>query len=109
MRGRSAFPGPRNQRRVDSIQHAIPVWQTYFVHGYACLMDPARHVRALETLTGDEIMTRNPTVAQPELLAYDALRLMEDRPSQISVLPVVDENRVCVGLVRLHDIVRSGL
>jgi arabinose-5-phosphate isomerase len=64
---------------------------------------------ALETLTGDELMTRNPVVATPELLAYDALHLMEDRPSQISVLPVVDGERVCVGLIRLHDIVRSGL
>jgi arabinose-5-phosphate isomerase len=61
------------------------------------------------TLTSDAIMTRDPIVASPELLAYDALRLMEDRPSQISVLPVVDAERICVGLVRLHDIVRSGL
>jgi arabinose-5-phosphate isomerase len=64
---------------------------------------------ALADLKCDEIMTRNPTVANPELLAYDALQLMEDRPSQISVLPVVDGGRVCVGLIRLHDIVRSGL
>jgi arabinose-5-phosphate isomerase len=64
---------------------------------------------ALTDLKCDEIMTRNPTVANPELLAYDALQLMEDRPSQISVLPVVDGGRVCVGLIRLHDIVRSGL
>lgn len=64
---------------------------------------------ALADLRCDEIMTRNPTVANPELLAYDALQLMEDRPSQISVLPVVDGGRVCVGLIRLHDIVRSGL
>jgi arabinose-5-phosphate isomerase len=63
----------------------------------------------LETLTSAAIMTRNPVVASPELLAYDALRLMEDRPSQISVLPVVDAQRCCVGLIRLHDIVRSGL
>jgi arabinose-5-phosphate isomerase len=62
-----------------------------------------------ETLTSDAIMTRNPVVAEPGLLAYDALRLMEDRPSQISVLPVVDGESVCVGLIRLHDIVRSGL
>jgi len=34
---------------------------------------------------------------------------MEDRPSQINVLPVVESNGVCVGLIRLHDIVRSGL
>lgn len=64
---------------------------------------------SLANLKCAEIMTRNPTVANPELLAYDALQLMEDRPSQISVLPVVDGGRVCVGLIRLHDIVRSGL
>ena len=64
---------------------------------------------SLADLRSDELMTRNPAVASPELLAYDALRLMEDRPSQISVLPVVDDDRVCVGLIRLHDIVRSGL
>jgi len=65
--------------------------------------------QSLTNLTCDNLMTRNPVVASPELLAFDALRLMEDRPSQISVLPVVDEERICVGLIRLHDIVRSGL
>ncbi|HEV7395414.1 MAG TPA: CBS domain-containing protein, partial [Pyrinomonadaceae bacterium] len=64
---------------------------------------------SLEDSSCSEFMTRNPVAASPELLAYDALRLMEDRPSQISVLPVVDSNQVCVGLLRLHDIVRSGL
>jgi arabinose-5-phosphate isomerase len=34
---------------------------------------------------------------------------MEDRPSQINVLPVVNGQGKCVGLIRLHDIVRSGL
>ena len=57
----------------------------------------------------DNLMTRDPIVAAPEMLAFDALRLMEDRPSQINVLPVVDAGGLCVGLVRLHDIVRSGL
>jgi arabinose-5-phosphate isomerase len=64
---------------------------------------------SLAKLTCDEFMTAKPTVATPELLAYDALQLMEDRPSQISVLPVVDSNGQCVGLLRLHDVVRSGL
>jgi arabinose-5-phosphate isomerase len=64
---------------------------------------------SLAKLTGDDFMTSQPTVATPELLAFDALRLMEERPSQISVLPVVDEDQVCVGLIRVHDIVRSGL
>ena len=64
---------------------------------------------SLAKLCCDDFMTRQPTVATPQLLAFDALRLMEDRPSQISVLPVVDEDQMCVGLIRVHDIVRSGL
>lgn len=61
------------------------------------------------TLTAALMMTKNPITASPEMLAYEALRLMEDRPSQISVLPVVDSAKNCVGLLRLHDVVRSGL
>ena len=57
----------------------------------------------------DDLMTREPVVTTADALAFDALRLMEDRPTQINVLPVVDRDRLCVGLIRLHDIVRSGL
>jgi arabinose-5-phosphate isomerase len=57
----------------------------------------------------DQLMTRDPIVTNPEMLAFDALRLMEDRESQINVLPVVDGEGQCVGLIRLHDIVGSGL
>jgi arabinose-5-phosphate isomerase len=64
---------------------------------------------SLANLSCDDFMTRKPVVATPELLAFDALRLMEDRPSQISVLPVINQAGICVGLIRLHDIVRSGL
>lgn len=59
-------------------------------------------------LNAEKMMTRSPVTANPEMLAFDALGLMENRPSQISVLPVV-ENEKCVGLLRLHDIVRIGL
>jgi arabinose-5-phosphate isomerase len=60
-------------------------------------------------LTSKDMMTANPITASPEMLAYDALQLMENRSSQISVLPVIGGNGECVGLLRLHDIVRSGL
>jgi arabinose-5-phosphate isomerase len=62
----------------------------------------------LGELRADEVMTREPVVTAPDAMAYEALKLMEDRPSQIAVLPVV-EGRRCVGLVRLHDLVRIGL
>lgn len=63
----------------------------------------------LNGLTAQHMMTADPTIATAEMLAFDALQLMENRTSQISVLPVVGENAVCIGLLRLHDIVRSGL
>ncbi len=63
----------------------------------------------VETLNAGAMMTSNPTVVAPDLLAYDALQLMENRPRQLSVLPVVDREQKCLGLLRLHDIVRSGL
>ena len=61
------------------------------------------------TILSQDIMTPDPITVTAECLAYDALRLMEDRPSQISVLPVVDIEHRGIGIVRLHDIVRSGL
>lgn len=66
--------------------------------------DPAR----FGELRAQEIMTPGPVVTHGDSMAYEALKLMEDRPSQIAVLPVVDDGR-CVGLVRLHDLVRIGL
>ena len=60
-------------------------------------------------LRAEQMMTRSPITATVEMLAYEALRIMEERPSQISVLPVTDESGAAIGLVRVHDIVRSGL
>lgn len=62
-----------------------------------------------QTALSQDIMTANPITVTAACLAYDALQTMEDRPSQISVLPVVDSNHSCLGIVRLHDVVRSGL
>ncbi len=58
-------------------------------------------------LCAREVMTRSPITVSPDLLAYDALRLMEERESQISVLPVVDHAGHALGLLRIHDLVQT--
>ena len=60
-------------------------------------------------LSASDMMTRGPITVRPYTLAYEALQIMENRPSQIAVLPVIDGDGKAVGLLRLHDIVRSGL
>ncbi len=55
-----------------------------------------------------DLMTRNPISIQPEAKAEEALRLMEDRPSQIRELPVIDGGKRVLGLIRLHDLLQIG-
>jgi arabinose-5-phosphate isomerase len=63
----------------------------------------------LGELRAKDIMAPQPVSVSAGRLAYEALELMENRPSQLSVLPVVDASDRCLGLVRLHDLVRSGI
>ena len=67
-----------------------------------------KHQNLLE-MQVTQIMTPDPITVLPETQAYDALTLMENRPSQISVLPVVDKNHRAIGILRLHDLVNVGL
>ncbi len=55
-------------------------------------------------LCAADVMTRQPVSIGPDALLGDALTRMEQRRSQISVLPVVDELGRALGLLRLHDI-----
>lgn len=55
------------------------------------------------TFRAKDIMTRNFTKTDSKSMAIDALELMENRPSQITVLPVIDDNKL-VGMVRVHDL-----
>jgi arabinose-5-phosphate isomerase len=62
----------------------------------------------IRPLRASDVMTATPVTVAPQVLVHDALSLMEDRPSQIYVLPVVDpQTQVCAGLIRLHDIYHS--
>ncbi len=69
----------------------------------------AKRINGGNELYSRDIMTVSPVTVAVETLAYDALRLMEDRASQISVLPVINEHGKSIGLIRVHDIVRNGL
>ena len=62
----------------------------------------------IRPLRARDIMTPRPVAIGPDALLRDALRAMENRPSQISVLPVVDDGGRCLGLIRIHDIYRAG-
>lgn len=56
-----------------------------------------------------QIMTSNPVSVKKGTRAVQALDLMENRASQISVLPVIDEDSKPIGLIRIHDLVRAGI
>lgn len=53
------------------------------------------------------VMTINPTVAKPSLLAAEALKIMEDK--KINGLIIVNENNYPVGAANMHDFLQSGL
>lgn len=61
-------------------------------------------------LRASDIMTRNPKSVHPRTKAAEALDVMENRSSsQLGFLPVVDDEGGCVGILRVHDLVLSGL
>lgn len=93
--------------------------------GAACVLTPQGSLaglitdgdvrRALEAhddirqLRATEVMTANPRSIGPEASLREALVRMENRPRQLSILPVVDTNGKALGLLRLHDIYQAGL
>ena len=64
----------------------------------------------IDLLDAERIMTTDPVSISSNSSVDNALKLMEDRRSQISVLPVVSEEKgECLGLIRLHDIYQTRL
>lgn len=54
-----------------------------------------------------EVMTRGGITSQPEHLAAEALKLMED--NKINSLLVVDDNKHLIGALNMHDLLRAGV
>lgn len=54
-----------------------------------------------------EVMTRNCTTIAPDLLAAEAMQIMETR--KINALLVVDTERNLLGALNMHDLIRAGI
>lgn len=61
----------------------------------------------LSRLTVDEVMTRPGKRIGPDLLAAEAVRVMED--NLITALAVVDDEGHPIGALHMHDLLRSGV
>jgi len=54
--------------------------------------------------------TKLPKLVSEDLLAFEALNLMErDKTKPVTVLPVINKNKDLVGLLKLHDILQKGI
>jgi arabinose-5-phosphate isomerase len=110
---------------AESTIRQVVIEMTRFPLGAACILDEQGQLVGLIT-DGDlrrilqidqdirsqqakDLMTRNPITVGVNASLKEAVDLMENRPSQISVLPVVDDNSKFCGLIRLHDIYQSDL
>jgi arabinose-5-phosphate isomerase len=87
----------------DALRDTV-IAMTRHPHGAACVLAADGTARAAD------IMTVNPIRAHGPMSLAEAARIMEDRPSQISVLPVTDAvTQRCLGLIRIHDIYQAGI
>ena len=53
------------------------------------------------------VMTKSPTVAQADMLAAQALNIMEDK--KINGLIIVDQTQAPIGAMNMHDLLSSGV
>ncbi len=60
----------------------------------------------IRQLKVSDVMTKKPQSVSKSAFLGEALTLMENRPRQISVLPVVEDKQL-VGVLRIHDILQQ--
>ena len=63
-----------------------------------------QHKEKFFTYKAKDIMISSPISINRDSMALEALHLMENRKSQINVLPVVEDGNV-VGIIRIHDLI----
>lgn len=93
--------------------------------GAACVVDAEGRLlglitdgdlrRHLQISTGDlgekaeQLMSAKVSTIEPDLLAVDALQAFQRHPHPIGEMPVVDDQRVLLGILMLKDLLRSGI
>ena len=65
-----------------------------------------RNIDVRQTII-DDVMTVHGKTARADMLAAEALKIMEDH--KISSLVVVDENELAIGALNMHDLLRAGV
>ena len=120
------IPWPEIARIAPSSQlREVLIEMTHWPTGAACVVGVGDTLEGLITdgdirrclerfddirsVAASDLMTRDPVVVRPGATLFEAVQLMEYRPRQLSVLPVVDEEGRLLGLLRLHDVVRAEL
>ncbi len=56
-----------------------------------------------------DIMNPAPLTARPDMLAAEALRVMNERRRPITTLFVLDESQAPIGILHVHDLLRAGV
>ncbi len=83
--------------------------QLGYVVGIVTDGDVRRHVlkgTRLTSATVADLMTENPIHIEPEMLAADALSIMQRH--EITVLPIVDGDGKMLGILHLHNLLGKG-
>jgi arabinose-5-phosphate isomerase len=67
-------------------------------------LDTQRDVRSIAI---GEVMTHNCVTIAPRTLAAEALRIMENH--KITALVVIDQRKIPLGIIHMHDLLRAGV
>jgi arabinose-5-phosphate isomerase len=57
----------------------------------------------------EELMTKEPKTITSDILAIDALHIMQDMGRKVMHLPVIAANGMVEGVIHIHDIVKAGI
>ncbi len=70
--------------------------------------DLRRHMDGLMDHTAQDVMTRNPKTAPPDMLAAEALKRMNEAVPPVLVLFAVQDDKP-IGILHIHDLLRAGV